>query len=122
MTNHQTNTLRGPCQVMESLLCSGENFLINFSLENADFGDPMFSHIMVFFNGLRDFKIVVVILLLLTCTCAYIRGTWKSILDSRKTRFPFRIFWKFARIGERCSPLIGTACLAMGCWVILRPY
>ncbi|VDI04313.1 Hypothetical predicted protein, partial [Mytilus galloprovincialis] len=50
--------------------------------------------------------------LLLICTCAYIRSIAPRILDKNKTGV-LGIFWKCARIGERLSPYVALCCVGM---------
>ena len=52
------------------------------------------------------------VILLMICTCAYLRSIWPSLLDRKKTGF-LGTFWKFARIGERLSPWVAAGLVAM---------
>jgi hypothetical protein len=52
------------------------------------------------------------VVLLFICACAYVHAVRPSMLDAHKTG-PYSIFWKAARIGERCSPAVGGACILM---------
>lgn len=62
-------------------------------------------------SALFDFRSFCIVLLLTVCTCAYIKLRFPSFISARTG---FRgIWWKFARIGERLSPLISLACLGM---------
>ena len=65
-------------------------------------------------SALFNFQALLTVVLLLICTCAYIRSLWPSLLDRYKTG-PLGTFWKFARIGERLSPYVALACVAMAC-------
>uniref|UniRef100_A0A8C7W0D0 Protein kish n=1 Tax=Oncorhynchus mykiss TaxID=8022 RepID=A0A8C7W0D0_ONCMY len=47
------------------------------------------------------------VILLLICTCAYLRAMTPSLLDKNKTGF-LGIFWKCSRIGERKSPYVAV--------------
>ncbi|KAM4068058.1 hypothetical protein HRG_009652 [Hirsutella rhossiliensis] len=51
-------------------------------------------------SALFNLHSLVLVLLLLTCTSAYIHQIFPRILDSNKDG-PLGILWKFARIGER---------------------
>ncbi|SPQ96906.1 unnamed protein product (mitochondrion) [Plasmodiophora brassicae] len=62
-----------------------------------------------FFN----FQSLLCVILLAICTCAYLHARWPALLDAHKNGFR-GLFWKFARIGERLSPLISISCIAMG--------
>uniref|UniRef100_A0A8C8FAT6 Protein kish n=1 Tax=Oncorhynchus tshawytscha TaxID=74940 RepID=A0A8C8FAT6_ONCTS len=52
------------------------------------------------------------VILLLICTCAYLRAMTPSLLDKNKTGF-LGIFWKCSRIGERKSPYVAVCCVIM---------
>uniref|UniRef100_H2XZI3 Protein kish n=1 Tax=Ciona intestinalis TaxID=7719 RepID=H2XZI3_CIOIN len=64
-----------------------------------------------------NFQSMLTVVLLMICTCAYVRAMAPSILDKNKTGF-LGIFWKFARIGERLSPYVALSCIAMGLSVL----
>ena len=63
-------------------------------------------------SALFNFQALVCVILLLICTCAYIRSLWPSLIDRNKTG-PLGTFWKFARIGERLSPYVALSCVGM---------
>ena len=63
-------------------------------------------------SALFNFQALLTVVLLLICTCAYVRSMWPSLLDRKKTGF-LGSFWKFARIGERMSPYVAVSCVAM---------
>ncbi|PHH90192.1 hypothetical protein CDD83_4291 [Cordyceps sp. RAO-2017] len=63
-------------------------------------------------SALFNLQSLMLVLLLLTCTSAYIHQIFPRILDSNKDG-PLGILWKFARIGERMSPYICLACVFM---------
>ncbi|GIX74180.1 hypothetical protein CDAR_581742 [Caerostris darwini] len=63
-------------------------------------------------SALFNFQSLLTVVLLLICTCAYIRGLAPSLLDRNKEGF-LGIFWKCARIGERKSPYVCVCCIAM---------
>ena len=63
-------------------------------------------------SAIFNFQSLLSVLLLLVCTCAYIRSLWPSLLDRNKTGLR-GTFWKFARIGERLSPWVAAACVLM---------
>uniref|UniRef100_A0A3Q3AGA8 Protein kish n=1 Tax=Kryptolebias marmoratus TaxID=37003 RepID=A0A3Q3AGA8_KRYMA len=65
----------------------------------------------LFFFFLTKCSLLTVILLLI-CTCAYIRALAPSLLDKNKTGI-LGIFWKCARIGERKSPWVACCCVVM---------
>uniref|UniRef100_W5KME6 Protein kish n=1 Tax=Astyanax mexicanus TaxID=7994 RepID=W5KME6_ASTMX len=49
-------------------------------------------------SAIFNFQSLLTVILLLICTCAYIRALAPSLLDKNKTGF-LGIFWKCARIG-----------------------
>ena len=63
-------------------------------------------------SALFNFQALLTVVLLMVCTCAYVRSIWPSLLDRKKTGF-LGSFWKFARIGERLSPYVAVSCVAM---------
>ncbi|XP_075924518.1 protein kish-A isoform X1 [Petromyzon marinus] len=63
-------------------------------------------------SAIFNFQALLTVLLLLVCTCAYVRALFPSMLDHNKTGI-LGIFWKCARIGERKSAYVGVACIAM---------
>ncbi|KAK7063053.1 hypothetical protein SK128_028491 [Halocaridina rubra] len=63
-------------------------------------------------SALFNFESLLGVLLLMICTCTYIRGFAPSLLDRQKTGL-VGTFWKMARIGERKSPWVAAACVLM---------
>jgi len=63
-------------------------------------------------SAIFNFQSLLVVILLLICTCTYIRSLFPSILDKNKTGL-LGTFWKFARIGERKSPWVSGCCVLM---------
>ncbi|XP_065169960.1 protein kish [Atheta coriaria] len=63
-------------------------------------------------SALFNFQSLLTVLLLMICTCAYLRSLFPSIIDRSKVGVS-GTFWKFARIGERKSPYIAASCLIM---------
>ncbi|KAH8863187.1 Protein kish-A [Schistosoma japonicum] len=63
-------------------------------------------------SALFNFQSLLSVILLLICTCAYIRHFSPALLDSRKHGL-LGLFWKCARIGERKSPFVALCCIAM---------
>ncbi|XP_074660627.1 protein kish-A [Tubulanus polymorphus] len=63
-------------------------------------------------SALFNFQSLLTVVLLLICTCAYLRSIAPSILDKNKEGL-LGIFWKSARIGERKSPYVAVCCIAM---------
>ncbi|KAH7021186.1 uncharacterized protein B0I36DRAFT_367622 [Microdochium trichocladiopsis] len=70
-------------------------------------------------SALFNFQSLLLVLLLLICTCAYVHQIFPTILDRNKQGV-MGIFWKAARIGERLSPYIGLCCVVMAVSVMLN--
>ncbi|MES1908482.1 MAG: hypothetical protein MHM6MM_001410 [Cercozoa sp. M6MM] len=62
--------------------------------------------------GLFSFTSVLTMLLLAICTCTFLRERFPSWTDAHK-RGIRGLPWKFARIGERISPVIAVSCAVM---------
>ncbi|CAH1381035.1 unnamed protein product, partial [Tenebrio molitor] len=63
-------------------------------------------------SALFNFQSLLSVVLLVICTCAYLRALFPSIIDRNKVGL-MGTFWKCARIGERKSPWVAVACLVM---------
>uniref|UniRef100_A0A3B3D6F3 Protein kish n=1 Tax=Oryzias melastigma TaxID=30732 RepID=A0A3B3D6F3_ORYME len=63
-------------------------------------------------SAIFNFQSLLTVILLLICTCAYLRALAPSLLDRNKTGL-LGIFWKCARIGERKSPWVACCCIIM---------
>ncbi|XP_052867508.1 protein kish [Anopheles bellator] len=63
-------------------------------------------------SALFNFQSLLSLLLLMVCTCTYLRSLFPSLVDRNKTGM-LGLCWKFARVGERKSPYISVGCLAM---------
>ncbi|XP_061762302.1 protein kish-A [Nerophis ophidion] len=63
-------------------------------------------------SAIFNFQSLLTVILLLICTCAYVRALAPSLLDKNKTGL-LGIFWKCARIGERKSPWVACCCIIM---------
>ncbi|XP_070791881.1 protein kish-A isoform X1 [Pituophis catenifer annectens] len=63
-------------------------------------------------SAIFNFQSLLTVILLLICTCAYLRSLAPRLLDNNKTGL-LGIFWKCARIGERKSPYVAVCCIAM---------
>ncbi|KAJ3023803.1 hypothetical protein HKX48_000937 [Thoreauomyces humboldtii] len=63
-------------------------------------------------SALFHFQSLLLVILLLICTCTYIRAQFPSILDRNKSGV-LGLFWKAARIGERMSPYVSVCCVVM---------
>ncbi|KAL2155534.1 hypothetical protein VTH82DRAFT_276 [Thermothelomyces myriococcoides] len=69
-------------------------------------------------TALFNFTSLLLVILLLICTCAYVHQLFPAILDRNKTGVT-GIFWKCARIGERLSPYISLCCGFMAISIFL---
>ncbi|OCU02343.1 hypothetical protein XELAEV_18008106mg [Xenopus laevis] len=63
-------------------------------------------------SAIFNFQSLLIVILLLICTCAYLRSLVPNLLDKNKTGV-LGIFWKCARIGERKSPYVAVCCVVM---------
>lgn len=63
-------------------------------------------------SALFNFQSLLLVLLLLICTCTYARSTAPGLVDRNKEGF-LGLAWKGARIGERLSPYVALACVVM---------
>ncbi|GFZ45754.1 Protein kish [Saitozyma sp. JCM 24511] len=69
-------------------------------------------------SALFNFQSLLLVILLLICTCTYIRGAAPGLVDRNKEGFSGIVF-KCARIGERLSPYVSLACIAMAVTILL---
>ncbi|BEJ12355.1 hypothetical protein CspHIS471_0208150 [Cutaneotrichosporon sp. HIS471] len=69
-------------------------------------------------SALFNFQSLLLVFLLLVCTCTYVRGAAPSIVDREREGF-LGLFWKCARIGERLSPYVSLACVIMAVMIML---
>jgi len=70
-------------------------------------------------SALFNFQSLLLVLLLLICTCTYVRALFPSLIDRNKTGF-LGIFFMSARVGERLSPYVALACLAMAGAILIQ--
>jgi hypothetical protein len=68
-------------------------------------------------SALFNFQSLLTVVLLLICTCAYVRSMWPAIIDKNQTGISGTL-WKMARIGERMSPYVAACCVAMAANVL----
>mmetsp|Transcript_16012 Transcript_16012/g.29118 ORF Transcript_16012/g.29118 Transcript_16012/m.29118 type:complete len:84 (+) Transcript_16012:206-457(+) len=74
-------------------------------------------------SAIFDFSSLITVILLLICTCAYLRELRPTIFDGAQVQDPGHLpikrtgvtgfFWKLSRIGERLSPYVGIGCVMM---------
>ncbi|KAK7064849.1 DUF1242-domain-containing protein [Favolaschia claudopus] len=70
-------------------------------------------------SALFNFQSLLLVILLLICTSTYVRALFPSLIDRNKTGF-LGIFFMSARIGERLSPYVSLACMAMACTILMQ--
>ncbi|CAL1535442.1 unnamed protein product [Lymnaea stagnalis] len=63
-------------------------------------------------SAIFNFQSLLTVVLLMICTCTYLRAIAPGFMDRSKTGI-LGTFWKFARIGERKSPYVAFCCVAM---------
>ncbi|KAM9577313.1 protein kish-A-like [Trichechus inunguis] len=63
-------------------------------------------------SAIFNFQSLLTVILLLICTCAYIRSLTLSVLDRNKTEL-LGIFWMCTRIGEWKSLYVAECCIVM---------
>ncbi|KAH8920616.1 DUF1242-domain-containing protein [Atractiella rhizophila] len=69
-------------------------------------------------SALFNFQSLLLVILLIICTCTYVRGTAPALVDRNKEGF-LGLFFKCARIGERLSPYVSLACIAMAITILI---
>mmetsp|Transcript_62941 Transcript_62941/g.185903 ORF Transcript_62941/g.185903 Transcript_62941/m.185903 type:complete len:82 (+) Transcript_62941:196-441(+) len=77
-------------------------------------------------SAIFDFSSLITVILLLICTCAYLREMRPAIFDDAEPdparplkRTGVRGFlWKLSRIGERLSPYVGASCVCMAIYTL----
>ncbi|KAH8238371.1 hypothetical protein KR032_005228, partial [Drosophila birchii] len=69
-------------------------------------------------SAIFHFQSLLVVILLMICTCTYIRSIFPHIIDRCKIGWK-GMFWKMARIGERLSPLVSACCIVMAFYIVL---
>ncbi|KAJ7359521.1 DUF1242-domain-containing protein [Mycena albidolilacea] len=70
-------------------------------------------------SALFHFQSLLLVILLLVCTCTYVRALFPSLIDRNKTGF-LGIFFMSARVGERLSPYVSLACLVMAVTILIQ--
>ncbi|KAI0067408.1 DUF1242-domain-containing protein [Artomyces pyxidatus] len=69
-------------------------------------------------SALFNFESLLLVMLLMICTCTYVRAVAPRLIDSNKEGF-LGILFMSARIGERLSPYVALACVAMAARILL---
>ncbi|KAF8966106.1 DUF1242-domain-containing protein [Flammula alnicola] len=70
-------------------------------------------------SALFNFQSLLLVILLFICTCTYVRAVAPRLVDRNKVGF-LGLLFKAARIGERLSPYVGLACIAMAVTILLK--
>ncbi|KAI0667566.1 hypothetical protein C8Q78DRAFT_982126 [Trametes maxima] len=70
-------------------------------------------------SALFNFQSLLLVILLLICTCTYVRAVAPRLIDRNKEGF-LGLFWMSARIGERLSPYVALACVAMAITLLVQ--
>ncbi|KAA1476432.1 DUF1242-domain-containing protein [Dentipellis sp. KUC8613] len=70
-------------------------------------------------SALFNFESLLLVILLLICTCTYIRAVAPGLIDRNKEGF-LGLFFMSARIGERLSPYVALACVAMAVRILAQ--
>ncbi|KIM53297.1 hypothetical protein SCLCIDRAFT_59626, partial [Scleroderma citrinum Foug A] len=70
-------------------------------------------------SALFNFQSLLRVILLLVCTCTYVRAVAPRLIDRNKQGF-LGLFFMSARIGERLSPYVATACVAMAVTMLIQ--
>ncbi|KDQ59584.1 hypothetical protein JAAARDRAFT_127161, partial [Jaapia argillacea MUCL 33604] len=70
-------------------------------------------------SALFNFESLLRVILLMICTCTYIRAVAPRLIDRNKEGF-LGLLWMCARIGERLSPYVALACFAMAMSLIIQ--
>ncbi|KAJ3369194.1 hypothetical protein GGF31_005475 [Allomyces arbusculus] len=69
-------------------------------------------------SALFNFQSLLLVVLLIICTCTYVKAQVPSLLSSQHG--VVGVFWKAARIGERLSPYVALSCVAMAVSLLLE--
>ncbi|KAG5437764.1 hypothetical protein PCANB_000477 [Pneumocystis canis] len=70
-------------------------------------------------SALFNFQSLLLVILLLICTCTYIRAQAPVLMDRNKNG-ALSVFWKAARIGERLSPYVSICCILMAVYDLFK--
>ncbi|KIJ45066.1 hypothetical protein M422DRAFT_207241 [Sphaerobolus stellatus SS14] len=70
-------------------------------------------------SALFNFQSLLLVILLMICTCSYVRSIAPSLIDRNKEGF-LGLFFMSARIGERLSPYVALSCIAMAVTLLVQ--
>ncbi|KAM6504426.1 DUF1242 domain containing protein, partial [Amanita muscaria] len=62
---------------------------------------------------------LLLVILLVICTCTYVRAVAPRLIDRNKEGL-LGLFFMSARIGERLSPYVALACIAMAVTIMAQ--
>jgi len=71
-------------------------------------------------SALFNFQSLLLVIILLICTCAYLRAVMPKLVDRNKEGL-MGLFFMCARIGERLSPYVALSCMAMAVKILMDP-
>ncbi|OAX43734.1 DUF1242-domain-containing protein [Rhizopogon vinicolor AM-OR11-026] len=70
-------------------------------------------------SALFNFQSLLMVILLMICTSTYVRAVAPRLVDKNKEGF-LGLFFMSARIGERLSPYVALACVAMAVTILAQ--
>ncbi|SCZ90751.1 BZ3500_MvSof-1268-A1-R1_Chr1-3g02214 [Microbotryum saponariae] len=70
-------------------------------------------------TALFNFESLLLVILLIICTCTYVRASAPGLVDRNKDGF-LGVFYKCARIGERLSPYVALALTVVAFQILLQ--
>ncbi|KAF8509876.1 DUF1242-domain-containing protein [Hysterangium stoloniferum] len=70
-------------------------------------------------SALFNFQSLLLVILLMICTCTYVRSIGPRLIDRNKEGF-LGLFFMSARIGERLSPYVALSCVAMAVTILTQ--
>ncbi|EIW77491.1 DUF1242-domain-containing protein, partial [Coniophora puteana RWD-64-598 SS2] len=70
-------------------------------------------------SALFNFQSLLLTILLVICTCTYVRAVAPRLVDRNKEGF-LGLFFMSARIGERLSPYVAIACITMAVTMLMQ--
>ncbi|KAL4071945.1 DUF1242-domain-containing protein [Scleroderma citrinum] len=70
-------------------------------------------------SALFNFQSLLRVILLMICTCTYVRAVTPRLIDRNKQGI-LGLFFMSARIGERLSPYVAMACVAMAVTMLVQ--
>ncbi|KIK82234.1 hypothetical protein PAXRUDRAFT_154225, partial [Paxillus rubicundulus Ve08.2h10] len=70
-------------------------------------------------SALFNFQSLLLVILLTICTSTYVRAVTPRLIDRNKEGI-LGLFFMSARIGERLSPYVALACVAMAVTMLIQ--